>query len=626
MTTDSSAFDASEMSDMSDASDMSAQSEMSDASDAVPPQSVNTFHAWAERADAIRATSKRLEKLAVLSAYLPTLDDTDLVIAARFFSGITFPRHDARTTQVGRSIVYSAIAAITGRSDEELREGYVRWGDSGDYTEELFAGRPPSGVTLAQVEEWFANLAIAKGTNARRVLVHELLAPLGALEAKYFVKLLGGDLRIGLKEVQVEEALARGLSRPIDTVRRANLLRGDIGEVALMARHDTLGDASLALFHPLGFMLAQPLETAKEIVETLPKPFATEDKYDGIRAQAHISNGRVVIFSRTLDDITHGYPDVVAALATVADTVVLDGELLAIDPAHPERALPFKAFQRRLGKKNPNAALLQEIPATFVAYDCIAANNALVIDEPYTSRRHRLEQMRWPASGIGARLAPMSLVSTDEELDAAFVRARADGNEGIIAKQLDSVYAPGRRGQTWFKLKQPLASLDVVITGAERGHGKRRHVLSDYTFAVRASETDPTLLNVGKAYTGLTDVEIAALTERLHALTEERFGAFHRVRPEIVLEVTFDIVQKSARHKAGYALRFPRIVRIRDDKPASQVDTLARVRELAGDHDDSGAEPGVISSPDSTDAADGVADAQHVIDLQYPAPHVDDPS
>ena len=225
---------------------------------------------------------------------------------------------------------------------------------------------------------------------------------------------------------------------------------------------------------------------------------------------------------------------------------------------------------------------------SFVAYDVLAATGpegtpALVVDEPYADRRARLARLSWPADRVGARLAPVRMASTAEEVERAFTEARAGGNEGIIVKDSGSCYAPGRRGKTWIKLKKAMATLDVVVTGAERGHGRRRGVLSDYTFAVRASETDPTLLNVGKAYNGLTDVEIAALTTRLESLTLEKYGRYHAVRPEIVLEVTFDVVQPSARHKAGYALRFPRIVRIRDDKPASEVDTLARVKELAGE-------------------------------------------
>jgi DNA ligase-1 len=188
------------------------------------------------------------------------------------------------------------------------------------------------------------------------------------------------------------------------------------------------------------------------------------------------------------------------------------------------------------------------------------------------------------------------LATTAQEVERAFDAARAAGNEGIIAKALDAAYTPGRRGKTWIKLKKATATLDVVVTGVERGHGRRRGVLSDYTFAVRASESDPTLLNVGKAYNGLTDAEIAELTQRFEALTVQRFGRYHQVRPEVVLEVTFDIVQPSARHKAGYALRFPRIVRVRDDKPANEVDTLARVRELAGE--------GGAAGPDGDDAVE----------------------
>ncbi|HEY0778866.1 MAG TPA: hypothetical protein VGD56_12930, partial [Gemmatirosa sp.] len=356
-----------------------------------------------------------------------------------------------------------------------------------------------------------------------------------------------------------------------------------------------LDDAQLALFHPMGFMLAQPLETAEAIAATLPTPFAVEDKYDGIRAQAHVGRGadgavRVALYSRTLDEITHGYPEVATALgalgAAAGAGMILDGELLAYDPLEPLRALPFTAMQRRLGRKAPDAAVRAEVPVQFVAYDVLAWDGALVIEESYTARRARLAGLPWPqaeASTLHARLAPQRPVSTAEEVEVAFAEARAAGNEGIIAKALDSPYTPGRRGKLWIKLKKALATLDVVIVGAEWGHGRRAKFLSDYTFAVRASEEDPTLLTVGKAYNGLTDAEIVALTERLQSITVQKFGRFQQVRPEVVLEVTFDVVQKSARHKAGYALRFPRILRVRDDKPAAEVDTLAAVRALAGE-------------------------------------------
>jgi DNA ligase-1 len=595
-----------------------------------------SFQAWAEAAERVRGTTKRLAKSAELEAYLPTLDDESLAVACRFFSGIVFPRHDMRTTQVGGSIVYGALVAISGIDEDTLHERVIALGDLGDLARELFGEAPSSGQSVLRMAAAFAELASTGGSNAKRALVRTMLEPLGALEAQYAVKLMlgGGELRIGLKEAQVEEALARAYGQPLSLLRHANLLRGDIGEVARLTRAGRLESARLALFHPIGFMLAQPLASAELIAATLPPPFAVEDKYDGIRAQAHVGRDadgrpRVALYSRTLDEITRGYPDVAAALGelgasierggppakhggdagssarhpTSADRidptltpqtaseldppadrgVVLDGELLAYDPDEPERARPFQALQRRLGRKTLTAEMLAEVPVQFVAYDILAANGQLIITEPYSKRRARLEALDWPLPG--ARLTPVRLVADAEAIDLAFEAARAAGNEGIIAKALDSPYTPGRRGKQWIKLKRALATLDVVVTGAERGHGRRRAVLSDYTFAVRASESDPTLLNVGKAYNGLTDAEILELTARFDASTVQRFGRFHQVRPEVVLEVTFDIVQRSARHKAGYALRFPRIVRVRDDKPVSEIDTLARVRELAGEAD-----------------------------------------
>ena len=541
----------------------------------------DAFDRWTTVADTVRGTTKRLQKLAALVEYLPSLHDEGLTVAARFFSGIVFPRHDARTTQVGGSILWTALATLTGLSDDALAEAYGRYGDAGDMVGDVLASQPPSGRTLEWVEARFDDLARAAGAAARREIVRDTLASLGANEARYFAKLLGGELRIGLKEAQVEEALARAFQRPIDEVRHANRLRGDIGEVAVLARRGELASARLALFHPIGFMLAQPLATPEEIVAVMPRPFVIEDKYDGIRAQAHVDGDEVRLFSRTLDDISHGYPEIVSALRGLGSGLVLDGELIAVDPGDRRRARPFAVLQRRLGRKKPTAALLAEFPAAFVAYDLLAVGHELVLDSPYEVRRGHLMSLSW--LGECAFVTQNHLGHSAADVEAAFGAAREAGNEGLIAKDPSSPYTPGRRGKSWVKLKRALATLDVVVTGVERGHGRRNHVLSDYTFAVRASESDPTLLNVGKAYNGLTDAEIAELTKRFEAITTERFGRFHAVRPEVVLEVTFDIVQRSARHKAGYALRFPRIVRVRDDKPPEEIDTLARVRELAGE-------------------------------------------
>ncbi|MFL5605233.1 MAG: DNA ligase, partial [Gemmatimonadaceae bacterium] len=438
----------------------------------------NSFARWVEAADRIRATSKRLVKLAVLEAYLPTLDDSALPIAAHFFSGIVFPRHDQRTTRVGGSILWNALADLTGASDETLSAAYTRHGDAGDMVGDVLGGRASGQQSLEWMAGRFALLAAERGSLGRRKIVHDTLAALGADEARYFAKLLGGELRIGLKEAQVEEAAARAFGRPLATVRHANLLRGDVGEVAVLARRNALDQATLALFHPLGFMLAQPMATPDEIVAAMPGTFVVEDKYDGIRAQAHIDGDEVRLFSRTLDDITAGYPDVVASLRGLGHGLVLDGELLAVDPDHPRRARPFAALQRRLGRKSPTMEMMSQVPVAFVAYDLLAASATLVIQSSWLERRSLLEALSW--HGDAAFVAPYALISSAMDVDAAFEQARASGNEGIIAKEPNSSYTPGRRGKSWIKLKRALATLDVVVTGVERGHGRRNGVLSDY--------------------------------------------------------------------------------------------------------------------------------------------------
>jgi DNA ligase-1 len=541
-----------------------------------------TFHGWVEVAEAIRSTRARLQKNAALTAYFRTLGDADLTLAARFFGGTVFARHDARTTGVGWAIVRDALLEISGLDATALGEAYVTHGDLGDLTGTLFADRAtaaPSGLTLQQADAFFAGLAGAAGPKQRRALVLATLQRSGALEARYLVKLLGGELRIGLKEAQVEDAIAAAFDRPLAAVRRAGLLRGDVGEVAVLAKHDALATATLSLFHPIGFMLAQPLATPAALVAALPTPFAVEDKYDGIRAQAHVGPDRTALISRTLDDVTVSYPEVAAALRALPPGLVLDGEIVALETDPVERIASFRTLQQRLGRKRPNADLIARVPVAYVVFDLLAADGALVIDEPYRDRRRRLATLPLPEPTI--RIAPTNLASAADAVEVAFAAARAAGNEGLVAKDPGAPYTPGRRGKTWIKLKRPLATLDVVVTAVERGHGRRHEVLSDYTFAVRAGDDDPTLLDVGKAYNGLTDAEIAAFTARFESLTIERHGGWHRVRPEVVLEVTFDVVQPSTRHPAGYALRFPRIVRIRDDKPVAEIDTLARVRELA---------------------------------------------
>ena len=547
---------------------------------ALPANSLENF---ARTAEAVAATTRKLEKAALLGAYFEQLGDDDLARAARYFAGQQFAQSDARTTNVCGRILSEAMVLATGVNPESLGPRYARWGDGGDVAFEIFVETKPSnqpGLSLPATEELLARLSTTRGKNAKTQMLTQVLAQATPLEAKYLVKLLSGDLRIGLREGLVEDAIARAFKQPLADVSMANMLRGDIGEAALRARAGTLRDVKMRMFHPLKFMLATPASDLSDIERTMPGEFFVEDKFDGIRAQAHVQNGRVAIYSRTLDEISSRFPELQAPLAELRTDVIIDGEIIT---ARGEEILPFSDLQKRLGRKTVSEELLASTPVVFVGWDLLYASGKVLINDPLQARRARLEETI-RSGNERVRLSLSKRFTDSSALDDEFDGARARGNEGLMIKDPSSFYKPGRRGREWLKLKKALATLDVVVTAVELGHGKRRSVLSDYTFAVRRSETDGELLNIGKAYSGLTDVEIAEMTEwfRDHTVQQFAHGRVRIVEPQIVLEVTFDRVQPSNRHKSGFALRFPRIVRLRPDKKPEEIDTLETVKKLAG--------------------------------------------
>jgi DNA ligase-1 len=538
------------------------------------------LQAFAECAEAVAATTKKLEKAAILGDYLKTLSDPDLTRAARYFAGQQFALNDARTTNVGGSIISAALSEATGFSPEDLYPRWVRLGDPGDVAAEIVKEARKSfdaTITLAETESLISRLSETRGIKNKTALLSAVLHRATPLEAKYLVKLLAGDLRIGLREGLVEDAIARVFGQKLAEVAYANMLLGDIGETATRARRADLHDVSMRLFHPIKFMLATPAADLTDIARTMPEEFLVEDKFDGIRAQAHVASGRVAIYSRTMDEITHRFPELVEPLRSLPGDVIIDGEIV---PANEEVILPFSELQKRLGRKTVGTQLLQAVPVVLVAYDLLYADGKILIDEPLAERRRILEELA-PGSGP-LRLSQGKTFREASLLDEEFDNARARGNEGLMIKSPSSSYKPGRRGREWLKLKRAIATLDVAVTAVEVGHGKRRHLLSDYTFAVRRSSEEEELLNIGKAYSGLTDQELLELTEwfKSHTVQEFGHGRVRVVEPSIIIEVTFDRVQPSKRHQSGYALRFPRILRLRPDKTTRDIDTLETVRRL----------------------------------------------
>ena len=583
-----------------------------------------TLIQFAQVNDAAAATTKKLQKQAILAEYFRTLDDDDLRLAVRFAGGRNFAATDERVIGASGAIVSDVILELTRVDGGAYHDLVVRSGEIGEAMAKLWSGaigaRPPlppgddPPLLLADLARAFEDLAATGNQAAKREILRELMRRVREpREAAYCGKVIFGDLRTGVQAGVLAYAIAEAFGRPGEAVTRAQLLLGDLEEVAVLAKHDALASARFTLFHPIQFMLATPQETANDAAETMGgRTFLAEDKLDGIRAQVHKSGdgpaARVAIYTRTMDRTDESFPDVVAAIRAIPGEFLLDGEIV---PYRDGVVLPFAHIQKRLGRKLLTAKIIRENPAAFIAFDVLYRDGELLMDKPLSERRARLESLASPESddsdarglSVGAtpaspstpdgpratRASPLLItkvtpVTTAEEIDRAFCFARDCRNEGLILKDPASPYSPGRRGQMWLKIKTHLPTFDCVVTAAEYGHGKRRNSLSDYTFAVW--DRDPThdgaaLVNVGKAYSGVTDAGIAQLTELFLKLSLGLVhGRVHVVEPRVVLEIACDQIQRSNRHGSGYALRFPRIKRVRWDKRPEDADRLARVVEL----------------------------------------------
>jgi DNA ligase 1 len=569
---------------------------------------------FAELCEAVSRTTKKLQKRRLVADYFRAQPEQTAAQAAIFLSGDVYPAFSERTLNVGGSIVWRAVQQLTQKSEQEMAQAYRRHGDLGtaahDLWPEEFSG---SILTLSNLAKLLDDIATARGPVAKLEMVVSLLEQCSAIEAKYAIKIMVGDLRIGMRESLVEEAIAVAYEQSELAVRRANMLLGDIGETLRLAAEGRMEDAQMRLFHPIGFMLAAEIKSSEEAISYFTDA-QIEDKYDGIRAQVHSGDGRVRIFSRTQDEISESFPELIPIFESSPQPLVLDGEILAWGagggPEESGSALPFSALQRRLGRKRVTETMIREVPVVYVAFDVLFAEGKSTIDRPLkerselltgivdqllsaansgaprskVERRHAVSlHLRFevePTQKTFPRIlrAPSFRAQTAEEIDRIFDAARARGNEGLMIKHRASLYAPGRRGRAWLKMKRELATLDCVVTAVEFGNGRRAGVLSDYTFAVRGANGQ--LLNVGKAYSGLTDAEIAEMTEWFKAHTLSDFGHSRLVEPKVVLEVAFNNIMRSDRHESGFALRFPRIVRLRPDKPPEEADTVQRVEEI----------------------------------------------
>ncbi|CAN5427237.1 hypothetical protein BH09VER1_BH09VER1_30190 [soil metagenome] len=535
------------------------------------------FNAFCLVCEAVRLATGKLEKVRLLSAYLGALNDTELPLAAVWLTGRPFAQSDGRNLNAGGAVIRRALGLASGLNTAEMKILSRRFNDSGLAATEAMRAKPGREVLmLREIGETFERIQQARGPLLKTEIVTETLSRMPVVAAGYIVRIMTGDLRIGLKEGLLEDAIAAAFDERPGAFREAHMLLGDVGEAALLARRHKLHTAELTVFQPVKCMLAGPEPDGDAVWERLGASGSvwTEDKLDGIRAQLHCTPERAEIFSRDLKNITRTFPEIATAARGVGHAAVFDGEILAWENG---RALSFFELQKRLGRHEADLFLGSEIPVAYVVFDLLSIEGQSLLKSPLAQRREQLERLTWSSPLL---LAPVQKATSAAEIEEAFLAARERGNEGLMAKHPESAYTPGRRGLSWIKLKRELATLDVVVVAVEYGHGRRSKVLSDYTFAVRDDATGA-LLNIGKAYSGLTDLEIEDLTAEFLDLVVTREGRVLEVEPRIVLEISFDSIQPSARHASGLALRFPRIKRLRRDKKPKDIDTLSAARSLA---------------------------------------------
>ena len=545
----------------------------------------------AETCERIAATTKKTEKTAIVADYLRSRELGDAAISAVFLSGRSFPAFDERTLQIGGALLWKLVLELAGGREAALSAAYRKRGDLGSAAADVLAATAPSSstITLAQVRETFDRIAETRTATAKSAALKALLERAHGSRSQVHPE---DHHRRAAHRAQREPGGGgdrQGLRRAARPRAARQHAVGRYWRHAALAAEHRLDQARMRLFHPIGFMLASPAADSEEAFQYFEHALV-EDKYDGIRAQAHCGAGQVRLFSRTLDEVTPSFPELVGGLSEFAGEVILDGEIVAWrDNPDGGHAMPFSEIQKRLGRKQVSQRMIAEVPVAYVVFDVIYAGGELTLDKPLAERGLILDRVFAGANRVSPRpvvnaqgsllfepeieeagaesgwiiRAPAMRADSPQQLEELFEQAMARGNEGLMIKDLESPYMPGRRGRWWLKLKRELATLDVVVTAAEFGHGKRIHVLSDYTFAVRKGEE---LVNIGKAYSGLTDKEIAELTQWFLAHTIADHGHVREVEPKIVLEVAFNAIMRSGRHDSGFALRFPRIVRVREDK------------------------------------------------------------
>jgi len=545
------------------------------------------FSEFADRIDDIEAESSDLE-ITSLVADLFVDAGPDLPVVARLLLGRVVPAWDSTTLDVGPTLCHEALARAAGPNvtADDVAERLAEAGEIGTVAESLdldgqqglaaFGAADTDSLTVAGVDDRLRDLAAADGAGSRDHKVDVLFGLFNRadpLSARYLARLVLSEMRIGVGEGTVRDGVAEAFDVPVEAVERALQVTNDHGAVAVRARDEGvagLDDAELAVGRPVQAMLAQT-GTAADAVEAWGS-VAVETKFDGARVQVHHDPAADTrVFSRNLEDVTDALPEIVEFVAEVDVPVILDGEAIAVDDAG--EPLPFQEVLRRFRRKHDVARMREEVTIEFRAFDCLHADGTDLLDTPLRDRRERLSAV------LSDGLSPLT-ITDDVAAIADHESAALDaGHEGIMLKNPDATYTPGKRGQNWLKRKPDVETLDLVVTGAEWGEGRRANHLGTFLLSVRVAGEDD-FATIGKVATGITDERLADLSDRLEPLIRAQEGTEVDIEPSVVFEVGYEEIQASPTYGSGYALRFPRFVAVREDKTPAEADSMERVERL----------------------------------------------
>lgn len=547
---------------------------------------MTSFETFAEVCDKIKGISSSLEMTTVVASFLNEVDDNELEIATRFIMGNVFPVWSGKELGIGTGLLYAAIAKTSSLPVRRIEELVKETGDVGTAAKKAIANRKANfnffseeKLSIRDVFSRFQTISGLEGKGSQEAKIKNLQYLFGAsksLETVYLARLAVEELRIGIGEGLLRNAIAEAFKVPAELVERGYMIANDFGLVAYTAKKEGapgLLKLSVVTGRPLKLMLAQVGEGIDEALAEMGS-VAVEWKFDGARVQVHKEGNNITIYSRRLENVTSSLPDIVKYVKTYinAETAILDGESVAL--GKDKRPMAFQEILRRFRRKYDVKATALEIPLSLNLFDILYLNGESLIDTPLFERRKKLEEICDKSIVAG-----QTITENASRITEIYKEALAAGHEGVMLKNPMSLYTPGKRGKNWLKLKPIMDTLDLVAVGGEWGEGRRTSFIGSYLLACRDPYTDR-LLSIGRVATGITDEKLEELTEIFKDLVLLETGVHVDFEPKIVFEVAFEEIQKSQNYDSGYALRFPRLVNVRSDKSVDDADTIEKVEQL----------------------------------------------